>query len=174
MNLEQLRALGAFKDRSIVPRSVTLKHKPLLPESEWDDPNVPKYADEPFEDSIDCFIRKRSSADNLELARAEEHLVPHLTVLRGVVDKNGKPIFPDLDTVVGLEEWVLLPLFSAVAEVNTIGPKASPPKTSSGANSRSDSGAARSRSGRKWSRPKSAKRGSSTPASAAPSTPSVD
>lgn len=167
MDLQQLRLMGAIKDRSIVPRTITtMKHRPLLPESEWVESGVPQYAEEAIEDTIDCFIRKQSAADAIEIAGTERRLQPFVYVLRCVVDQNGAQVFPDLDTVIFLEEWILGPLFKAVKEVNHADPKPSPPRTNSGASSRSVSGGAPSPSGKKFSRRKSFKRGPITGASA--------
>lgn len=165
MDIKQLQALGAFKDRRIVPKTIKVKHKPLLPEDQWDEPGVPKYAAETVEDKIDCFIRKRSSADTIEVARAEDRHGPHLMVLRCVVDKEGAQLFPTLEMVVDLEEWFFMPLYNAVSEVNYLSPKPSPPRTSSGARSRSRSGAEALRSGKKHSRTTKPTPGSSSDAS---------
>lgn len=174
MDLSQLRALGAFKDRSIVQRTVKFKHKPLLPEAEWDEPGVEKFAEKYVEASMEAFFRKASAADMIDIARADDHYRPVVMVFRCVVDEKGDQFFPDLDTVMTLEEWLLVPLYLLASEVNHAGPKRSPPKTSSGANSPSASGGARSRNGRKWSRPKKSKPGSPTAGSAEPSVPSGD
>lgn len=172
MDLNQLRALGAFKNREIVPRTVTMKHKPLLPETDWPDSGIPAYSEAVVENTVDTFIRTQTAADTIELSRCEERFLPALMVLRCVVNEKGEQVFPDLDTVLSLQEWVLVPLYMAVAEVNAFAPKRSPSRTSSGANSRSGSGAGPSRNGRKFSRQKNSRPGRNIAASTAPSAPS--
>lgn len=165
MDLKQLEAMGAFKDRSLVTRTITVRRFPILPEGEWDEPGIPKFAQEEVEDTFDIFIKKRSSADSIELSRADPRLLCHYDVFRCVVDEKGEQIFPTIEHVLALEEWMLIPLFNKVFEVNPRGPKSSPPRTKPGASSRSGSGGVPSRNGRKLSRKKSGRSGARTGAS---------
>jgi len=155
MDLNQLRAIGAIKDRSLVKKTITCGHFPFLPEEDWANPNIPEYSTDKVEHTFDVFIRKRSSADSLEVFRTENRHQAHVFVMRCVLSEKGEQVFPTLEDVESLEEWLFLPLLTAVREVNQLNPKPSPPKTNSGANSRSASGGEASRNGRKRSRKKS-------------------
>lgn len=162
MDLQQLRALGAFKDLSIVKRSITVSHFPRLPESEWLDPETPAYAPEKVEHTFDVFVRKRSAADNIELARVDRRFLPQHDVFRCIVNEKGEQIFTDFDDALRLEEWMLLPLFKAVQEVNQTAPKPSPPRMKRGASSRSRSGGEASPNGSARSVRMNGRRGSSS------------
>lgn len=168
MDLKQLRAIGAFKDRTLVKRTVTVRHHPLLPPEQWEKPDQPLYGAEKVEHVFNVHVRKRSSADTIEIARADPRLVAHVMVLRCIVDDAGQQVFSTLDEVLLLEEWMFLPLANVANEVNEAGPKASPPTMKRGANSRSRSGAGASGSGKKRSARKSGASGSPTAGSTAP------
>lgn len=154
MDLKQFEALGAFKDRSLVVRTITVTRNPKLPEDQWAEPEVPEYAEEETSDTFDVFVKRRSSADSIELSRVDSRLLVHYEVFRCIVDEKGEQVFPTIDHVLAMEEWLLLPLFNAVAGVNRTGPKHLPPRTKLGASSPSVSGGGRSRSGKKRSRMK--------------------
>lgn len=167
MDLSALRAMGALKDRALVQRTVTVKHLPLLPESEWPDPAVPAYGSEEVGHSFDIYVRKLSSADSMEMSRIEPRLLGHYLVMRCVLNDRGEQVFPAIEDALALEEWMLFPLFDAASSVNPTGPKSSPPKTRPGVTSRSPSGGTRSGNGRKRSTRKSGVSGNSTGSSTA-------
>lgn len=159
MDLLQLQALGAFVPAAIFKREIAIKFRPLKPADTWADPDVPEREAGYVTQSMTAHIRKRSSADFLEMVGAPDGDAPFLTVLRCVVHENGAPVFASLEQVKTLHEWILIPLATAVKEVNTDDAKKSQPRTSSGAASRSPSAAAASRSGKPRSRKKNARSG---------------
>lgn len=159
MDLLRLQALGAFVPAAIFKREISIKYRPLTPAETWADPEVPEREADYITESMTAHIRKRSSADFLEMVGAPSGDAPFLTVLRCVVHENGAPVFANLEQVKTLHEWILIPLASAVKEVNTDDAKKSQPRMSSGAASRSPSAAGASRSGKPRSRKKNARSG---------------
>lgn len=169
MDLSSLKAMGAISSRSLVKKDVLVKYPVPLPQEQWTDPEVAEYPDEVKyqEDTIEIHVRKRSSADFIELTQAEDRLKPFVIIFRCACKPDGTQIFDTLDQVLSLKEWFWLPLMTVVNEVNEFGLKNSQPRTSSGAKSRSSSAAARSRNGKKRSLKKSAPSGLRTGPSAA-------
>ena len=159
MDLLKLQALGAFVPAAIFKRDISIKYRPLKPAETWADPDVPEREVDFVTESMTAHIRKRRSADFLEMVGAPNQDAPFLTVLRCVVHENGAPVFESLEQVKNLHEWILIPLATAVKEVNTDDAKKSQPRMSSGAASRSPSAAGASRNGKSRSRKKNARSG---------------
>jgi len=141
MDLKQLTSLGAIVPRTLFKKEVPLKRPGLKPAEEWADPNEPEFSGEVLDDSVTVWIRKRSSADFLEMLQAPTRDKAHIAILRCVCNEAGAEVFESLEQCKQLREWLFLPLMVAVNEVNEFGLKNSPPKTSSGTNSRSPSAA---------------------------------
>lgn len=158
MDLSKLQGLGAFVPQALFKRDVPISYYPLKPAKTWADPDVPEHEAERAVDSVTTYIRKRTSAQFLELCSANDADKPFLTVLQCIVQADGRPVFEDIDQVKRLAEWMLIPLVRAVSEVNTFAAKKSQPRTSSGAASPSPS-AEPSRKPRPRSRKKSGRSG---------------
>lgn len=169
MDLKQLQAMGGMEHRPLVAKNIVVKYPVPNDPSTWADPEVPEYAEKPefLEQTIDAHIRKRSSADFIELTSAPNREKPFVAIFRCVCNPDGTQLFETMDQVLGLKEWLWIPLMTAVNEVNQFGPKKSNPRTSSGMSSRSSSGA-RSLKRNKGSAKKSGQAGSPTESSAAP------
>lgn len=169
MDLKQLQAMGAIEHRPLVPKKIPVKYPVPNDPATWADPEVAEYPDTPeFKDGIfDTHIRKRSSADFIELTSAPNREKPFVAIFRCVCNPDGSQLFETMDQVLGLKEWLWIPLMTAVNEVNQFGPKNSRPRTNSGMNSPSSS-AARLRKRSSASRKKSGPAGSPTEHSAAP------
>lgn len=167
MDLKQLQAMGALVTRSLFKKEVPVRRPVLKPAEEWADPNEPELTDEFVDDSVTVWIRKRSSADFLEMVQAADRDKAHVAILRCVCNPDGSEVFESLAQAKQLREWLFIPLMVAVNEVNGYGLKNSPPKTSSGTNSRSSSGAPLRKLKRGAAR-KNARAGSPTAPSAAP------
>lgn len=168
MDLKQLQALGAFVPRTLFKREIEVNRPLLKPESEWANPEVHEFSGEHVRETMTTFIRKRASADFMELLATEDRAKASVAILRCVCNEDGKEVFESVDQVNQLEDWLFMPLMLAVGEVNKFGPKRLPPKTSSGAKSRSASAVAASRNGKRRSAKKNASHGSNTAVSAAP------
>lgn len=149
MDLIKLHAMGAIVPRTLFKREIEVTFCPPLPAESWADPGVPEYEDEPVTQTMTVYLRKRSSADMLEVGEAEGADRSLMTLLRSVCTPEGAPVFESIEQVRQLEPWMAIPLLQAVAEVNRYGAKKSTPRTSSGAPSPSPSAAAASRSGKK-------------------------
>lgn len=167
MDFKKLQAMGAFVPQTLTKITIPLRAPVLKPESEWDDPGEPVLTGEFTDTTMEVWIRKRSSADFLEMVNAPDREKAHIAVLRCVCNEDGTEVFPDLEACKQMREWLFIPLFHAVNKVNEFGIKNSKPRTSSGASSRSFS-AAPSRKLKSASRKKSARPGSPTATSAAP------
>lgn len=158
MDISKLQGIGAFVPLAVFKREVSISYYPLKPVETWADPDVPEHEAERVVDTITTYIRKRTSAQFLELCGADDPDKPFLTVLHCIVQADGSPVFEDVDQVKRLAEWMLIPLVRVVSEVNTFAAKKSVPRTSFGAVSPSPS-AARSRKPRPPSRKKSGRSG---------------
>ena len=170
MDLNHLQAMGAIATRTLVKKEIPIRRPETKPKQDWADPAVPEFVEPKtlVDDKLVTYIRKRSGADFVELMQAEDRHKPFVMILRCVCKADGSQVFESLEQVESLEEWLWIPLAAAAREVNQFGPKKSPPRTSSGASSRSPSAAGRSRSGKRRSAKKSARSGSPTGPSAAP------
>ena len=139
MDLQQLQAMGAIVPAKLVRREVKIKRPIMSPSEEWSDPDLPEFTGETADESITVFIRRGSSADQIELLRAEQREQPFVAIQRGVCMEDGKPLFPTLEIAMQVALWLAMPLFEAVTEVAGNGPKRSRRRTSSGAKSHSPS-----------------------------------
>lgn len=155
MDIQQLQALGALVPAHLFKREIPITYRPLTPADTWADPDVTEHEAEPVTQTITAHIRKRSSADFLEMVNAPDGDKPFVGLLRCVVHPDGSPVFADLAQAKQLAEWMLIPLLTAVNEVNTFAAKKSQPRMSSGAGSPSPSAAGALPSGRRQSRSKS-------------------
>lgn len=171
MDLIQLQAMGAIATRSLIPKDIPIRRPKTIDRKLWQDPDVPEFVDPPelINETLSTHIRKRSSADFVELMQAEPRHRAFVMIMRCVCKPDGTQVFDTLDQAEMLEDWLWMPLAAAVREVNPeLFPKNSQPRTSSGASSRSPSAAGRSRNGKRRSPKKSARSGSPTAPSAAP------
>lgn len=161
MDLKQLQAMGALVSRTLVKKDIPINRPAQKPAEEWADPEQPELTGEIVTDSVTAWIRKRSSADFMEMVSAPDRDKMHVAVLRCVCHEDGTEVFESLQQAKQLQEWLFVPLMSAVKDVNDYGLKNSQPRTSFGTSSPSSS-AARSQKRRRASAKKSAKAGSST------------
>jgi hypothetical protein len=152
MDLKQLQAIGAIVPLKLFKREILVRRPELKPRAEWPDPEVPERTGEYLDESMTVHIRKGSSADAIEVANASARERPFVAIYRSICDEKGAPVFPDLETTMQLETWLVVPLFNAINEVQVVGSKNSQPRTSSGVSSRSPSAAGRSKSGKRRSR----------------------
>lgn len=168
MDIAQLQKIGAIIPRTLHKREVEFTRPALKPESEWQDAAVPEESEGTVNESVTVWIRKRSSADFLDIVGAEGADRTLLAVQRCVCDESGGLVFSDVSQVRQLAPWLLIPLLNAVNEVNAFGEKKSKPRTNSGSISPSPSAGAVSRSGRKRSARKKGPDGSATSESTDP------
>lgn len=151
MDLNKLQAMGALVPMTLFTREIEVTYHPLKPAAEWESPDVPEHLDDLVTETMTVYIRKRNSADMLDVSFADGADRSLLTVLRCVVHPDGKPVFENIEQVRRLEPWLSIPLMRAVTEVNQYDAKKSAPRMSSGARSPSRSAAGASRSGSKRS-----------------------
>ena len=132
MDLQQLKDIGAFTTEKPIKKVVKVERPLTTPQAEWDDPEVPEYSGEISHDEITTYIRMGSSADDIEIARADERDQPFIAIFRFVCNEDGTPVFESSDQAARLKSWLVLPLFAAIAEVRGTLPKKTKHKTSSG------------------------------------------
>lgn len=168
MDIKQLQALGAIVTRSLFKKEIPVRRPVLKPAEEWEFPDQPEFTGEIVDDSLTAHVRKRSSADFLEMVQAPDRDKAHIAILRCICHEDGSEVFESLQQAKQLQEWLFIPLMVAVNEVNGFGLKNSQPRMSSGAKSRSASAVAPSRSGNKRSAKKSGRSGLPTAPNAAP------
>lgn len=151
MDLQELQAMGAFVSNRLVKRVVAFKRPVPVDEALWAEPDVPEFTGE-FEDvTMDVFIKRPSSADDLVILRAGRESQAHAAVLCRIVNEDGSRVFESMEQVQQLAGWMFLPLVNVLHEVTPAAPKAqtSIPMTPSGSRSRSRSADAPRKSGRK-------------------------
>jgi len=153
MDLQQLQAMGAFVSNRPVKRVVEFKRPIPLPEAEWSDPDIPEFTGEFDDVTMDVFIKRMSSADQVVIATAQPEERAHATIQRLIVDESGVRVFESVEQVIHLASWMFLPLMQVVNEVTPTSPKArtSIPTTPSGSRlrSRSAAGAPRRNGGKR-------------------------
>lgn len=159
MDYQELKALGGIVSQALVKKEIQFRYHAPLPEDQWADPAMPEFADEATDATATIYIRKRTSRDFLDVVRAPESQQAFINLFRCVCNEDGTPLFPSVEDAGHLAEWLLVPMLTAVNEVNSFLPKRFPPKTSSGANSLSPSAAGASGNGRKRSTRKSGRSG---------------
>jgi hypothetical protein len=167
MDLKQLQAMGALVPRTLFKKEIPFRRPVLKPTEEWSNAGEPEESGEFVDDTVTAWIRKRSSADFLEMIQAPDRDKAHIAVLRCVCLEDGAEVFESLAQAKQLKEWLFLPLMMAVNQVNEFGLKNSHPRTSSGTSSRSSSGAP-SRKLKRGAARKNGRHGSPTAPSAAP------
>lgn len=168
MDLKQLQAMGAIVPRTLFKKDIPIKRPVLKPVAEWADPDQPEQTGEVVSDTVTAWVRKRSSADFMEMINAPDRDKMHIAVLRCICHEDGTEVFESLEQAKQLQEWMFVPLMTAVNEVNQYGLKNSQPRTNSGASLRSASAAGRSRNGKRQSASRSTTSGTPTPPNAAP------
>lgn len=167
MELKELQVLGAYVPRKLIKKEVPINRPVLKPKEEWADAEIPEFTGERSADTITVHIRKRDSADFMEMTAADDRERVSIALLRSVCKPDGSPVFESVEQVNSLAEWLFIPLMVAVGEVNSFESKNSQPRMSSGAKSPSSS-ARQSKKRNSASVKKSAQRGSPTVTSAAP------
>jgi len=149
MDIKQLQQMGAFVPQTLYKREIAFKYRPLLPKEEWASPESPEYG-ELVDETATVHIRKRNSADFLDIVYASDQDKPFLAILKCVCKEDGSPVFESLDQVKSLQEWLLVPLLDAVNAVNHTAPKGTP-RATSGASLPSPSADGQSQNGSKRS-----------------------
>ena len=132
MDLQQLKDIGAFTIEKPIKKVVKVERPLTTPQTEWDNPDIPEYSGEVSHDEITTYIRMGSSADDIEIARADERDQPFIAIFRFVCKEDGTPVFESAEQAARLKSWLVLPLFAAIAEVRGTLPKKTKHKTSSG------------------------------------------
>lgn len=159
MDIKQLHSLGAFVPKTLFKREIHFKYHPQTDPATWANPDEPEFEEELVEGSMTAHIRKRNSADFLEIATSPSKDASFVAILRCVCDDSGAPVFESIEQVKELKEWLMFPLLEAVNEVNRYDAKKSTPRAISGSSSRSPSAGGASRSGKKRSPRKSGRSG---------------
>lgn len=149
MNLKDLQALGAFVSSKPIKRTVEVSRPVMLPEDEWEDSGVPEFTGDHEAATLDIYLKRTSSADEIAIAQAPADQQPFVIVCRLVRNADGSPLFESVEQASGLATWVLGPILAEIDSFTGYRPKKpSPPKTSSGSKSRSRSGVAARKSGK--------------------------
>lgn len=150
MSIKELQAMGAFIPTKVVKREIAVKRPLTTDPDTWADEGVPEFSGETEDATITVWLKRPSSADQLELANAEKDDQTFLMLCRMVRNEDGSPLFESLDQCKQLAAWVLIPLINETKEVNGFTPKKPlTPGTPSGLKSRSPSGAEVRKNGKK-------------------------
>ena len=134
MDFKKLVELGTVST-NLHKREIPFTRPLTTPKEEWADKDIPEYTGESEDVSVTVYLKPLNSADEMEIARADEYTRNHVAVFRSVRNPDGSQLFESLDQVLSIESWLLLPIFKAIMEVRPKGPKASARKKSSGSKS---------------------------------------
>lgn len=132
MQINDLKAIGAFVPSKLIERTVKFQRPIQKPESEWEHPDIPELSGEVADESMQVWIRRGTAADAIELMQAERREQPFVAIFRSVCHKDGTPVFESVEQAESLQLWLAMPLFEAITEVAGKSPKASRRRTSSG------------------------------------------
>lgn len=150
MDIKQLHELGAFVSARPIKRTIEVNRPLTKPADEWADAEIPEFTGETEACTMDVFIKRLSSADEIAVAGAAPDDRTFVLIHRLVTNQAGLPLFESIDQTKTLASWLLVPLVKKIDEVTSRAPKKPlPPATHSGLNSRSRSGAGRRKSGKK-------------------------
>jgi hypothetical protein len=132
MQINDLKAIGAFVPSKLIERTVKFQRPIQKPESEWEHPDIPEFTGEIADESVTVWIRRGTAADAIELMQAERREQPFVAIFRSVCHKDGTSVFESVEQAESLQLWLAMPLFEAITEVAGKTPKASRRRTSSG------------------------------------------
>lgn len=162
IDITQLHRMGLHGNNPLIKKTITIEYYPLKEGSDTE-----RETDK-VEGTVDFWIRKFMATDRIatmQLSRESPEDATLLAVQRSIFHEDGTPVFPDIETVRGLDLEVYAPLLIAINEINGDAGKKSQPRTNGGTRSPSLSAEGRSRNGRNISRKKKQIAGSSSPTS---------
>lgn len=165
MDIAHLQRMGLHGTNPLIKKTITIHYYPLKEGSETERET------EKVEGTVDFWIRKFLANDRIatmQLSRENPEDATLLAVQRSIFHEDGTPVFPDVESVRGLDLEVYAPLLIAIREINGEGGKKSQPRTNGGTRSPSPSAGSRSRNGKLPSPKKKSKTGSSSPTNMAP------
>jgi hypothetical protein len=110
MNLSQLQQLGAFVSTKPIKRTIEVNRPILKPQEEWSDPEAPEFTGETELATIDFFLKRPSSADEIAIGQAPQSEQMFVSVCRLVRNEDGTPLFESVDQAAQLASWVLIPI----------------------------------------------------------------
>ena len=150
MSISDLQALGAFVPVKPIKRTIECDKPVLRPAEEWDDPEVPEVTGDTEKATVDVYLKRLSSADEIAIAQADPDDRPFVMVFRLVRNEDGSPLFESAEQAASMASWILLPIVQEIERIAGVRPKnPSPPKTHSGSKSPSPSGEEVRKSGKK-------------------------
>lgn len=152
MDLQELYAMGAFVPGKPVQRTINVSRPVTVPFPEWKDPKAPEFTGEQEDCTIDVWIKRPSSADEIAMVSADAEKQVYIGIIRLVRNEDGTPLFQSIEQVETLASWLLVPLSEAIKEVAARSPKGNSATTMpSGSNSPDGSEADPRKSGKKRS-----------------------
>lgn len=164
MDLEQLKHMGLVQSNPLIKVAVKVRYFPLLPKSEWTDPDVEQRAPDAVDGEVTVYLRKLTAADQIAINNAvKAKRDPMYAVLhRSIFDERGGRLFASEEEAMGLDLSMFSGLIVEINKVNgSLGKKVTP-KAKSGSNLPSHSGDAASQNGKSASPPTNSPAGSNT------------
>lgn len=137
MDLLQIQQMGALVPLKLVKKTITVSRPVLKPAEEWKDPEIPEETGDREEVQIDVHYRRRTSADDIVLARTDEDMRTFVLLARLAVDPDGVEIFESAEQAARLASWMLVPLIKPLQEGYQAPKAKSTRATNSGSKSRS-------------------------------------
>ena len=154
MSLQELKALGAFVPSAPIKQTITVSRPVMSAADTWEDPDTPEFTGDVEEVTVDVYMKRLSSADEIAIARADPQERAFVSIFRLVRNEDGTPLFESIEQAAQLAGWMLAPLVQRVEQMAGASVKnRQPPRTTSGSKSHSPSGAEVRKSGKKLSPP---------------------
>src|SRR5690606_8878595 len=101
----------------------TVTRPVTVPFEKWADPKTPEFTGEEEEASIDVWVKRMSSADEIAILKAPEEERFAVKILRQARKQDGTPVFESIEQVQSLQGWMFWPLFQALKEASGEAPK---------------------------------------------------
>ena len=97
MQLNDLKAIGAFVPSKLIERTVKFQRPVQRPESEWEHPDIPELTGELADESVTVWIRRGSAADAIEMMQAQRREQPFVAIFRSICHKDGTQVFDSVE-----------------------------------------------------------------------------
>jgi len=150
MDIKQLESIGAFVSQRPVKRTFEANRPITKDPSDWDDPEVPEFTGETEPVSLDVYIKRLSSADEIAIAQASQEDRTFVMIYCLVYGADGNRLFESIEQAKSLASWLLVPLIDAIEGVASRSPKKHlTSATHSGSRSRSHLAEGRQKNGKR-------------------------
>lgn len=162
LDIKKLQMMGLASANPLVKKTFSIKYHPLKPKTAWADPEVPEREEQEATGEISVYLRKMTAADQIFVhsAISQGQDAIYAMLHRSVYKEDGSRVFETVEDAMTVDLAMFSPLATLVMQINGALQKKSQPRMSSSAKSRSPSADGQSQNGKKPSRRKNSKPGS--------------